>query len=456
MPDRRCVVIGGGITGMTAAILMAEQGHDTTIVEASNELGPLLRGFDRSDWHYETGFHYAQELGPTGALRRWFSALGLDLEAHPYRKVTEMTETGDGLFLIPGTLDEAEELFPDSIKGYKAFCGDSKDIQLQSPYLTPGSNGSFSPFTPGKKPLLPYLERLEGTKNLKDALLGRCLLYGVPPERAAKDDFFLVSGHGGAGLAIRGGGQVIAQAFINRIKRLGIRCVLGKAVTRIRSAARHVQGVETEDIHIPATIVIYSGNPPNLRGLLPNSGLRPAWFSHLELMERTPQPVVLYGICDSTVPELHAWYLTEGKKTFQMLEDVSPTMCVMTGEANQRGEKTCMIMGMTRNTAEKQDLENLALKKLPILKGSWRKFGAYGGNAMQRHIYGSDGSIFGYSHTYDAMPVLPLTKMNGLFLAGQCIQLPGLLGCIISAAIAVSLICGQEKTLRNFRECAGA
>lgn len=455
MPERRCVVIGGGITGMTTAILLAEQGFNTTIVEASPALAPLLRGFDRDGWHFETGFHYAQGLNHEGPLRRWFSALKLGLEAQRCRKVTELTETGAGLFPIPSSHEEVERNYPDSLKGFRSFCDDSRSIHLQSPFLTPVSTGSFSPFTPGKKPLLPYFDRLDSSRNFKEALLGRCLLFGVPPERAARDDFFLVSGYGDCGCAIMGGGQVIAKAFINRIRELGITCQLGTPVTRIDSAIRHIRGVETGDSYIPADLVIYTGNPANLRRLLPNSGLRPAWFSHLELMERTPEPMILYGTCDGAVPELHSWYMMDGRRSFHMLEEEAPTMCVMTGEANQRGEKTCMIMGMTRNAGEKADLESLAIRKLPMLNGSWKKFGAYDGKAMKKYIHGSDGSVFGYAHAFDSMPVLPLTRMNGLFLAGQGIQLPGILGCIISAAIAVSLICGQHETLRNFRECAG-
>ena len=42
-----CVVVGSGITGLTAALLLARQGHQVTVLEAGARVAPLLRGFWR-------------------------------------------------------------------------------------------------------------------------------------------------------------------------------------------------------------------------------------------------------------------------------------------------------------------------------------------------------------------------------------------------------------------------
>jgi all-trans-retinol 13,14-reductase len=49
------------------------------------------------------------------------------------------------------------------------------------------------------------------------------------------------------------------------------------------------------------------------------------------------------------------------------------------------------------------------------------------------------------------IPLLPLTRIPGLLLAGQNILMPGVLGGIISAALAVGFALGHDSALEEFR-----
>ena len=57
------VVIGGGISGLTAALLFAKEGKKVAVAEQSGRIAPLFSGFDRNidgkTAHFETGFHYS-------------------------------------------------------------------------------------------------------------------------------------------------------------------------------------------------------------------------------------------------------------------------------------------------------------------------------------------------------------------------------------------------------------
>ena len=74
----RCVVAGSGITGLTAALLLARQGHNVAVVEAAPRVAPLLRGFWREGLYFDTGFHCGGGLHAGGVLRRWLRALGVE------------------------------------------------------------------------------------------------------------------------------------------------------------------------------------------------------------------------------------------------------------------------------------------------------------------------------------------------------------------------------------------
>ncbi len=60
------IIIGGGITGLSAAYLAAKKGQKVTIIESSKTFGGLLRTFDiggnRLEYFYHHFFTHDQEL----------------------------------------------------------------------------------------------------------------------------------------------------------------------------------------------------------------------------------------------------------------------------------------------------------------------------------------------------------------------------------------------------------
>jgi hypothetical protein len=58
------VIVGGGIAGLTAALLLAEQGHSVKLLESALELGGLLRSHARGKWgDFDHGTHVFSETG---------------------------------------------------------------------------------------------------------------------------------------------------------------------------------------------------------------------------------------------------------------------------------------------------------------------------------------------------------------------------------------------------------
>ncbi len=70
-------VIGGGISGMTAALILAKQGYRVALVEKSRYLAPTIRGFTNKGVYFDTGFHYTGGLGDGEPLDIMFRYLGL-------------------------------------------------------------------------------------------------------------------------------------------------------------------------------------------------------------------------------------------------------------------------------------------------------------------------------------------------------------------------------------------
>lgn len=452
--SERIIVIGAGVTGMAAAALLAGEGRPVTLIEAAGSAGPLLRGFERGGFHFDTGFHFARGLEKGGPLRSWLMALGLELPWEELVPVTEIIGAEGRMLPYPVTMDDAAAFYPDSMQAFDAFCGEARRLRKASPFLSADSTNEYNPFAFASTPLAAYFERSGLSRDLRAALQCKCLLYGVPPAEAAAEDFFLVTGEGGApSCAFPEGGKTLVEGFEKRLAGLGVIQLYGHAARCLKSARGVLQGVVLDNGEaLEADAVIYTGNPRLLRSMLGQSPMRPAWFTHIESMPSTPAPLVEFGTCGADLPDHHAWYFMPSDGSFSSLDENEPVLCAITGASDDSGRKSCLIMALDGGRGGSP--AGACFQRLPGLKNSWRSLGRWDGGAMRKFIHGSDGSSFGFAHAAGVTPVLPVTRLRGLFLAGQNILLPGILGCIVSAAIACGLILGVGTALRKFHICA--
>ena len=476
---KTCIVVGGGIAGMSAAILLAQQQYKVTLIEKSSRLGPLLRGFSRKGFHFETGFHFAGGLEKGGILRHWIKTLGLDLNLDACEERTEIVCTRHGVYTIPCGKDAltawCSKNFAPSQMGLEQFLRACNEIQNQSPYMSPHAQRSFSILSHNNEGLTEYLDKLDLDEELKRILTARCMLYGVHPCDALRDDFFLVTGayfHSCSG--IHGGGPAIVAAYEKMLARLGVTVICDKAVTRfdIDNARCQMRAILLEDGQtLEADIIIFTGHPQQLKTLVPAGVLRPAYFKHLSSVKETGKPVILYGIADNSLPPSCIWYIISDDGRFAGAEEHEPALCVITGTEQENGQKTCMVMAVAEQHTDmdtpdghlhharwknfmQSKLEKYLIEKLPSFKDHWKCLELSTSRAMQHWIYGSSGSFYGCAHTKDMLPLSPVTRIAGLFLAGQNILLPGMLGCIVSAAISAGFAMGDDAILNRFRSCA--
>ena len=144
----------------------------------------------------------------------------------------------------------------------------------------------------------------------------------------------------------------------------------------------------------------------------------------------------------------------------------------MSGPRLADGRKSCLAIGMYESKIgiDIEEIRDVAYQKrkaslvralvaeaetmLPELIGHWQVVAASTAATMRRWLHGSPGSIYGCLHSERTLLLPPATRVPGLFLAGQNILLPGMLGCIISAAISSELILGNNSNDARFRECA--
>ena len=62
------------------------------------------------------------------------------------------------------------------------------------------------------------------------------------------------------------------------------------------------------------------------------------------------------------------------------------------------------------------------------------------------------GSLYGVKHKIEQYNPIPVTRVKGLFLAGQSISAPGILGAMVSGFLACGNIFGHEKLREELKE----
>ena len=87
------IVIGSGISGLTAAAALARCGQRVLVLEQHSVAGGLTQTFQRHDWTFATGVHYVSGVGPEpgpagqfGRMLQWLTDGGLQFApcSNPY------------------------------------------------------------------------------------------------------------------------------------------------------------------------------------------------------------------------------------------------------------------------------------------------------------------------------------------------------------------------------------
>ncbi len=482
---KRAVIVGSGITGMASALLLAKQGsfEEIIILEAAKSPAPLLAGFSRQGIHFDTGFHCAGGLGENGLLRKWLQALevwehiGDDNIYHLEEEFRFATQSKTYNFpagkpeLLPSI---AKQFGHEHAKVFEKFFKEMQDILTISPYTDTACQGLPKLSFENSEKLIDKIKALSLPEILKQMLRARCLLYGLSPEQASFHDYSLVAGlyfdscHG-----IYGGGQTIINAFTKAMQAYNIKICCNTKVSKIINDNRGFNSVCINDDEVlQANTCIFSANPKQLTHLVDKGVFRPIFHEHLNTLEESMPAFMVFAESNSDYLANRALYLLPKSANAHILTplgDKTPTTYVI-GSKRKNQTKNISLMAIfplkedifanitkprpTEYTKWKQEQTDFAKyyleTRLPEL-GEIKILAAATTATMRDWVHGSSGSLFGIAHTASSLPILPVTRMKGLFLAGQNILLPGILGGIISASLAAGFATSHESILRIFR-----
>ncbi len=492
------VVIGAGVAGLTAGAYLAGRGFSVAVLEKNPVPGPTLSGFAREGLRFDTGLHLTGGLADGEILHTYLRMLGVDqdLERVFFRSdAAEQILLGGGaahhapLFLPTGFDAFREYLrarFPGETTGIDAYIDAVRRAVDSSEFLNPGRGARGVPPADQIAPLGGILAKLTADPLLRLVFFLRASLHGALPHEAPFYNHALVDGTLRSSLgAFAAGGHALIKALARKITACGGQIRTGRGAAAILGENGKVRGVRDEGGEVLETgRCIYTGHPALLPGLVPPDAFRGVYVRRLLSLPETVSCAMLFAVVDADAApcglENQAVYLCPSTDPSALLDGRDPErnlifLSLSPGEKDGRRALTAVMpcsaapfAAFARSRrgqrpaayAEAKSaligtLKQRILDALPALRGRLRVLDGATPLTVAEYTHNPRGGTYGVRQTVNEMPLLPRTRLAGLFLAGQSVLLPGVLGSMVSALVACGMAADWATLHKELRQWHG-
>ncbi|MDR1941792.1 MAG: NAD(P)/FAD-dependent oxidoreductase [Endomicrobium sp.] len=461
-------VIGSGISGLTSALLCAKKGKTVAVFEQSGIIAPLLSGFSRNGVHFDTGFHYSGVLGQDEVGGYMFRQLGLDIAVEPCDSdgYDEMHLLSSGrTFKMPSGRARLEqkltEFFPQEKEGIKKYLDLTQNIINGVPFLN-FHKKSFADeelfrFFDDKKTLSDVLNEHFKSEELKSLFSFSSVLYGTPPSEIA---FLLHCCCSGimfdSAWKIKGGMKVFVEALKKALRDAGVEIFTNKKAQSITVENADLKTVGFADgSKAQCRICISSIHPKEFIKIAPQESYRDKNSQRIMNMRETEGFFALYGILKEPL-QSEAINNAAFVNFDDFKKDHKDFMYI--NFSGSRPQAVCAVLSVDSdekswNLCEKDYQEKkkrVGEKIKAALRLNWPELAEkiiYADSATPRtfkkyvNYYGS----YGIMHSVGQANILPLTKIPGLFVVGQAVVAPGLVGAMVSSFLLDKMMQRHEK-----------
>jgi all-trans-retinol 13,14-reductase len=485
------IILGSGLSGLTSALLLARSGRRVLVLEQSPQPAPVVRGFFRGGHYFDSGFHYAGGLGEGGAFRPHFRHLGLEekLELFPFDALAfdrlKISATGETFSLPVGFSAIKAELgnrFPQVRAEIEYYLDGIEDTWSRYPYLDldldTGTIGLTSVHGPS---LAERLKEFSAYPELQSLLSMHCLLYGVSPDltpvilNSQVTGSYYHSVHG-----IVGGGRALVNAFLDLLAEAGVEVRCQAEVRALRISAGAICGVRlANDEEIDANEVIATCNPALLPDLLPQGALRPAYLKRLKNLRQTASAYIMFAKSRQPLNSLRGSNLFVQAQAGVFSADTEcpleeRSFYLAAADQGQDCESDTLVgivpasyaevaewesPGKRRSAEYRQQKEQTALRLRRLFIANCPELAEMEildfatPLTLRDYSLAPQGAIYGVGRFLGQYNPQPQTRLPGLYLSGQAIAAPGLLGTVIASYLTCGSILGHELLRGELKAC---
>jgi all-trans-retinol 13,14-reductase len=261
---------------------------------------------------------------------------------------------------------------------------------------------------------------------------------------------------------VRGGGRVWVEAFEKALGDAGVERRCGQEVWRIcLDAESRFAAVELETgERLSADRCISTIHPKRMLEMVPSNAFSPAYRKRIRALEETPSAVVLYGRCPSARLSGNLFLAGEPRalSDWMHLPVEERPLFVSLPLGGGGASVICPACladvpggGADRNRARSPDyrdwkgrLTDRLRERLSCqahdLVGDFEPLDVATPLTFRDRLSSPEGGLYGIKHRITDMPLLPRTGVKGLYLSGQAVAAPGVLGALCAGFLTESCI----------------
>ncbi|MCG8634587.1 MAG: NAD(P)/FAD-dependent oxidoreductase [Desulfobacterales bacterium] len=462
------IIIGSGISGMTAGIILAKEGEHVLIAEQHAHPGGLTQVYQRAGLTFPTGVHRLGALKTGQPLWYYFNYLGLTGRL----SMSSLSEEGfesyhfpDGCFSVPqghgAYKAKLIRTFPSKAAAIENYFTDMaacvSGIALYNPGIT-GASPLSSRYT---RSVDDYFSDLGINGKLKSILFANNPLFGLSSRECPVMTHFIISdAYLNSSFRLNETNAPFAEALGQSFRSLGGTIKTGSKIDRLLTRDRAVTGVRlSSGKKITAQKIIYSGHPSRLLDLCPPKSFRPVFEKRLKNAENTPG---LFGVAmkwekkNCPVADNDAYiydnrdvnaHYAGGENQMIFLSALpsgeDATHLAVTALATLSDEDRSRLAAGYNIPGKKIYREiktGLAEKVMTRIEATFPGAGkqveivdTYSPDTFERYTLTPGGTAYGIKKTAQAFMqgiFSPATRLKNLFLTGQSIGFSGIHGAI--------------------------
>ncbi len=483
------IVVGSGITGLTAARVLSQHGKRVLLLEKATILGGSLARFRVEGIPYDVGFHFTGGFNDqrNGVLDTLLSILGVRDQIRPLFFPRDASHrmifpSLGAQYVIPCGMEIVREKlkrdFPRERAGLDRYFQKFQAVIDATPTLTVSGFDEFPPpLEADTIPLQTVLDDCTSDQMLQTILGGLCMCYGTRPNEVSFATHCRVCFGLQESLArVEDGGDAFVDALVDVLRRDNVEI-------RTRTTIQECLDVEkrkvmrfalTDGTEVSAAGCIFTIHPRSILSILPREHISKAFANRVNDFESTNGFFTLYGALDTPAGKdaITLASILPNTDLNEMLTCRSPEPIdgpMMVLRSSERGSSgpvhtvTALEVAFTETTdrwnatklkrrpreyAEYKRLRTESVlgrirEHLPECRET-RVIDSASTLTYRDYLHSPDGSAYGIRQKIGQFNVAGRLPLSNLYAAGQSALLPGVLGAMTSAFFVCRSLLGRD------------
>jgi all-trans-retinol 13,14-reductase len=487
-PIDRVVIVGAGISGLSAGILLASLGRRVTVVDQHALPGGYLQSFSRRGTRFEVGFHQMGASQPGEIFARYLKVLGV------YDDLTFLPHRDDALFQvalaegqridIPRGADRIADAMkrcsPRDAAGIDRVLAEIGACVGASPWLNLGRDTiDLEVYRKAMETSVrDVVEPLIAAQKVRETFYSFNFNSTLPPTACPFGMYAFMFHILTASCArVQGGGDALIGALVRRFRALGGTLLTGRSAERLRVEDRFAKALELSDgTPLELDILISTCHPLETIRFCGREHFSPGFLETLDALEPGRGSFKVYAELDRPVEALQknpAFILDPAPPWQPGLYVVSPSGL----DPTYNGRHTVEILFWQdfreveawkdsrfgrrppEYAAFKERLADAAIdrveRELPGIRGHVRHRYASTSLTNLHYTRSAQGASMGIRQDiryHTDHHLRPRNRLRNVFLAGQSLGTPGITGCVITSTMLCDAILPEAGLLRRLRE----